>query len=236
MKRENGCDEDIVESDLGLCDIAKCKGHWQGMKYLRQVFYEDLNEEVGQAGLDVFEIFLGDLHGHIGADANGCKGFYGGFWYGVEKWERSKGWQMFELSEDLELLVRNTCQKIGWLSIGQVNISLWLIICCWRRRKGTCTSKECGGDTMHATTCMWCLRKWKRRIKFGRGEVAERCWDDDWKLECCCKNGKVSRLFVAGIGWSGWLDEGTITGKVRYCVKCKSEDRQGNRRQGWWVL
>ncbi|ESN93950.1 hypothetical protein HELRODRAFT_180359 [Helobdella robusta] len=34
-------------------------------------FYDDVSDEIGQAGLDEFVVLLGDLNGHVGADADG---------------------------------------------------------------------------------------------------------------------------------------------------------------------
>ncbi|ESO12369.1 hypothetical protein HELRODRAFT_158879 [Helobdella robusta] len=42
-------------------------------------FYEDVSDEIGQAGLDEFVVLLGDLNGHVGADADGYEGVHGGW-------------------------------------------------------------------------------------------------------------------------------------------------------------
>ncbi|ESN92893.1 hypothetical protein HELRODRAFT_165025 [Helobdella robusta] len=39
-------------------------------------FYDDVSDEIGQAGLNEFVVLLGDLNGHVGADADGYEGVH----------------------------------------------------------------------------------------------------------------------------------------------------------------
>jgi hypothetical protein len=48
---------------------------------------DDVSEEIGQAGCDEFVMLLGDLNGHVGANAEGYEGVHGGFGYGVRNEE-----------------------------------------------------------------------------------------------------------------------------------------------------
>ncbi|ESN97919.1 hypothetical protein HELRODRAFT_177581 [Helobdella robusta] len=50
-------------------------------------FYDDVSDEIGQAGLNEFVVLLGDLNGHVGADADGYEGVHGGWVmvYGMRK-------------------------------------------------------------------------------------------------------------------------------------------------------
>ena len=74
----------------------------------KDIFYEELDEELGQAGLDDFVVVLGDLNGHVGEDADGYEGVHGGFGYGVRN---KDGRRVLEFGEAHGLVVGNTWFK-----------------------------------------------------------------------------------------------------------------------------
>jgi hypothetical protein len=84
---------------------APQKGHGDEEK---DKFYEELNDEMGQAGIDDFVVLLGDLNGHVGADADGYEGVHGGFGYGDRNME---GCRVLEFGEAHGLVVGNTWFK-----------------------------------------------------------------------------------------------------------------------------
>jgi exonuclease III len=57
------------------------------MEEEKDQFYDDVSEEIGQAASDEFVMLLGDLNGHVGANAEGYEGAHGGFGYGVRNEE-----------------------------------------------------------------------------------------------------------------------------------------------------
>ncbi|ESN95833.1 hypothetical protein HELRODRAFT_179020 [Helobdella robusta] len=68
-------------------------------------FYDDVSDEIGQAGLDEFVVLLGDLNGHVGADADGYEGVHGGWGYGIRNEE---GRRVLELADAHSMMVGNT--------------------------------------------------------------------------------------------------------------------------------
>ncbi|ESN98869.1 hypothetical protein HELRODRAFT_162330 [Helobdella robusta] len=68
-------------------------------------FYDDVSDEIGQAGLDEFVVLLGDLNGHVGADADGYEGVHGGWRYGIRNEE---GRRVLELADAHSMVVGNT--------------------------------------------------------------------------------------------------------------------------------
>ncbi|ESO02778.1 hypothetical protein HELRODRAFT_174195 [Helobdella robusta] len=68
-------------------------------------FYDDVSDEIGQAGLDEFVVLLGDLNGHVGADADGYEGVHGGWGYGIRNEE---GRRVLELADAHSMVVGNT--------------------------------------------------------------------------------------------------------------------------------
>jgi len=84
---------------------APQKGHGDEEK---DKFYEELDDEMGQAGIDDFVVLLGDLNGHVGADADGYEGVHGGFGYGDRNME---GCRVLEFGEAHGLVVGNTWFK-----------------------------------------------------------------------------------------------------------------------------
>ncbi|ESO05771.1 hypothetical protein HELRODRAFT_191380 [Helobdella robusta] len=67
-------------------------------------FYDDVSDEIGQAGLDEF-VVLGNLNGHVGADADGYEGVHGGWRYGIRNEE---GRRVLELADAHSMVVGNT--------------------------------------------------------------------------------------------------------------------------------
>ncbi|ESO02831.1 hypothetical protein HELRODRAFT_174255 [Helobdella robusta] len=67
-------------------------------------FYDDFSDEIGQAGLDEFVVLLGDLNGHVGADADGYEGVHGGWGYGIRNEE---GRRVLELADAHSMVVGN---------------------------------------------------------------------------------------------------------------------------------
>jgi exonuclease III len=57
------------------------------MEEEKDQFYDDVSEEIGQAASDEFVMLLGDVNGHVGANAEGYEGVHGGFGYGVRNEE-----------------------------------------------------------------------------------------------------------------------------------------------------
>jgi hypothetical protein len=57
------------------------------MEEEKDQFYDDVSEEIGQTASDEFVMLLGDLNGHVGANAEGYEGVHGGFGYGVRNEE-----------------------------------------------------------------------------------------------------------------------------------------------------
>ncbi|ESO11454.1 hypothetical protein HELRODRAFT_183148 [Helobdella robusta] len=68
-------------------------------------FYDDVSDEIGQAGLNEFVVLLGDLNGHVGADADGYDGVHGGWGYGIRNEE---GRRVLELADAHSMVVGNT--------------------------------------------------------------------------------------------------------------------------------
>ncbi|ESN94210.1 hypothetical protein HELRODRAFT_164007 [Helobdella robusta] len=68
-------------------------------------FYDDVSDEIGQAGLNEFVVLLGDLNGHVGADADGYEGVHGGWGYGIRNEE---GRRVLELADAHSMVVGNT--------------------------------------------------------------------------------------------------------------------------------
>ncbi|ESO12129.1 hypothetical protein HELRODRAFT_158569 [Helobdella robusta] len=66
---------------------------------------DDVSDEIGQAGLDEFVVLLGDLNGHVGADADGCESVHGGWGYGIRNEE---GRRVLELADAHSMVVGNT--------------------------------------------------------------------------------------------------------------------------------
>ncbi|ESN90771.1 hypothetical protein HELRODRAFT_182599 [Helobdella robusta] len=68
-------------------------------------FYDDVSDKIGQAGLNEFVVLLGDLNGHVGADADGYEGVHGGWGYGIRNEE---GRRVLELADAHSMVVGNT--------------------------------------------------------------------------------------------------------------------------------
>ncbi|ESN90212.1 hypothetical protein HELRODRAFT_182709 [Helobdella robusta] len=68
-------------------------------------FYDDVSDEIGQAGLNEFVVLLGDLNGHVGADADEYEGVHGGWGYGIRNEE---GHRVLELADAHSMVVGNT--------------------------------------------------------------------------------------------------------------------------------
>ncbi|ESO05325.1 hypothetical protein HELRODRAFT_171696 [Helobdella robusta] len=68
-------------------------------------FYDDVSDEIGQAGLNEFVVLLGDFNGHVGADADGYEGVHGGWGYGIRNEE---GRRVLELADAHSMVVGNT--------------------------------------------------------------------------------------------------------------------------------
>ena len=71
-------------------------------------FYEEVTEEIEQAGPNEFVLLLGDLNGHVGEKAEGYEGVHGGFGYGVRNEE---GRRILELADACGMVVGNTLFK-----------------------------------------------------------------------------------------------------------------------------
>ncbi|ESN91242.1 hypothetical protein HELRODRAFT_182098 [Helobdella robusta] len=50
-------------------------------------FYDDVSDEIGQAGLDEFVVLLSDLNDHVWADEDGYESVHGGWGYGIRNEE-----------------------------------------------------------------------------------------------------------------------------------------------------
>jgi hypothetical protein len=68
-------------------------------------FYDDVSEEIEQAGPDEFVMLLGDLNGHAGTSADGYEGVHGGYGYGVRNEE---GCRVLELADAHSMVIGNT--------------------------------------------------------------------------------------------------------------------------------
>ena len=68
-------------------------------------FYDDVSEEIEQAGPDEFVMLLGDLNGHVGTSADGYEGVHGGYGYGVRNEE---GCRVLELADAYSMVIGNT--------------------------------------------------------------------------------------------------------------------------------
>ncbi|ESO00357.1 hypothetical protein HELRODRAFT_175767 [Helobdella robusta] len=68
-------------------------------------FYDDVSDEIGQARLDEFVVLLGNLNGHVGADADGYEGVHRGWGYGIRN---EKGRRVLELADAHSMVVGNT--------------------------------------------------------------------------------------------------------------------------------
>jgi hypothetical protein len=72
------------------------------MEEVKDQFYDDVSEEIGQAGSDEFVMLLGDLNGHVGANAERYEGVHGWFGYGVRNEE---GCRVLELADVHSMVV-----------------------------------------------------------------------------------------------------------------------------------
>ncbi|ESO06043.1 hypothetical protein HELRODRAFT_160158 [Helobdella robusta] len=76
-----------------------------GRKEEKDRFYDDVSDEIGQAGLDEFVVLLGDLNGHVKADADGYEGVHRGWGYGIRN---EKGCRVLELADAHSMVMGNT--------------------------------------------------------------------------------------------------------------------------------
>jgi hypothetical protein len=78
------------------------------MEEEKDQFYDDVLEEIGQAASDEFVMLLGDLNGHVRANAEGYEGVHGGSGYGVRNEE---GCRVLELGDAHSVVEGNTLFK-----------------------------------------------------------------------------------------------------------------------------
>ena len=67
-------------------------------------FYDDVSDEIEQAGPDEFVMLLGDLNEHVRASAKGYEGVHGGYGYGERNEE---GCRVLELADAHRMVVGN---------------------------------------------------------------------------------------------------------------------------------
>ncbi|ESN92568.1 hypothetical protein HELRODRAFT_164640 [Helobdella robusta] len=102
--------EVVEELQRRMVDVAalqeiRWKGEGTRKEEEKDRFYDDVSDEIGQAGLNEFVVLLGDLNGHVGADADGYEGVHGGWGYGIRNEE---GRRVLELADAHSMVVGNT--------------------------------------------------------------------------------------------------------------------------------
>jgi hypothetical protein len=209
------------------------------MEEEKDQFYDDVSEEIGLAASDEFVMLLGDLNGHVGANAEGYEGVHGGFGYGVRNEE---GCRVLELGDAHSMVVGNTLFKraparlITYRS-GENTSMIDYVMVKAKDRKYVKNVKAIPGMLQHSLLVMDVVSKEmgkKEKKKF----VPRR---KTWKL----KDAEVKKQFEVKVAerWETdgdiWMD-GNIWERYRDCVLAAADEvcgwTKGKCRHGetWW--
>jgi hypothetical protein len=200
-------------------------------------FYDDVSQEIGQAATDEFVMLLGDLNGHVGANAEGYEGVHGGFGYGVRNEE---GCRVLELRDAHSMVVGNTLFKraparlITYRSGENMSMIDYVVVKA-KDRKYVKNVKAIPGMLQHSLVVMDVVSKEmgkKEKEKF----VPRR---KTWKL----KDAKVKKQFEVKVAerWETECKDGDIWERNRDCVLAAADEvcgcTKGKCRYGetrWW--
>lgn len=199
-------------------------------------FYDDVCEEIGQAGPDEFIMLLGDLNGHVGADAEGYEGVHGGYGYGVRNVE---GCRVLELADAYSMVVGNTLFKreparLFTYRSGEVMSLIDYVLVKAKDRKFVKNVKAIPGMLQHSMVVMDVVSKEMKkrdREKF----VSRR---KTWKLQ----DVEVRKEFEVKVAesWESGCKDGDVWERYRDCVLTTADEvcgwTKGKCRHGetWW--
>ncbi|ESO09831.1 hypothetical protein HELRODRAFT_167641 [Helobdella robusta] len=159
-------------------------------------FYDDVSDEIGQAGLNEFVVLLGDLNGHVGADADGYEGVHGGWGYGIRNEE---GRRVLELADAHSMVVgytwftREPARLITYRSGEHTMIDYILVRA--KHRKYVKNVKAIPGMLQHSMVVMNVTSKEMGRRKKDNGweeksaGAAFTLWNSsqrEIRFHCCC--------------------------------------------------
>ena len=199
-------------------------------------FYDDVSEEIGQAGLNEFVMLLGDLNGHVGADADGYEGVHGGCGYGIRNEE---GCRVLELVDAHSMVVGNTLftkepERMITYRSGENMSMIDYVLVKAKDRKYVKNVKAIPGMLQHSMVVMDVASK-----EMGRREiekfVARR---KTWKLQ----DAEVRRAFEVEVAesWESSCKDGDVWERYRDCVLATADKvcgwTKGKCRHGetWW--
>ncbi|ESN98957.1 hypothetical protein HELRODRAFT_67113 [Helobdella robusta] len=176
-------------------------------------FYDDVSNEIGQAGMDEFVVLLGDLNGHVGADADGYEGVHGGWGYCIRNEE---GRRVLELADAHSMVVGNTwltrepARLITYRS-GEYRTMIDYILIRAKPRKYVRNVKAIPGMLQHSMVVMDVASKEMGRRKKDKF-VAKR---KTWKLQ----DAEVRKAFEVKVAesWESGKD-GDVWERYRDCV------------------
>jgi hypothetical protein len=203
------------------------------MEEEKDQFYDDVSEEIGQAASDEFVMLLGDLNGHVGANAEGYEGVHGGFGYGVRNEE---GCRVLELGDAHSMVVGSTLFKraparlITYRS-GENMLMIDYVMVKAKDRKYVKNVKAVPGMLQHSLVVMDVVSK-----EMGKKEketfVPRR---KTWKL----KDAEVKKQFEVKVA-ERWETECKVWERYRDCVLAAADEvcgwTKGKCRHGetWW--
>ena len=199
-------------------------------------FYDDVSEEIGQAGSDEFVVMLGDMNGHVGAGADGYEGVHGGWGYGARNEE---GRRVLELADAYGMVVGNTLFKkeparlITYRSGENMSMIDYVLVKA-KDRKYVKNVKAIRGLLQHSMVVMDVVSKEmgkRRREKF----VPRR---KTWKLQ----DAEVRKTFEVKVAerWDRGCNDGDVWERYRDCVLDTADEvcgwTKGKGRHGetWW--
>jgi hypothetical protein len=199
-------------------------------------FYEELDEELGQAGIDDFVVLLGDLNGHVGAEADGYEGIHGGFGYGDRNVE---GCRILEFSEAHGLVVGNTWFKrpkgrLVTYRSGNDKTVIDYVLVREKDRKLIRNVKVIPGMLQHGLLVMDVASK-EMGKKMKKKFVPRR---KTWLL----RNAEVKKEFEERVAenWKGACGNGKVWEQYKNCVLKAADEvcgwTKGRCRHGetWW--
>jgi hypothetical protein len=209
------------------------------MEEEKDQFYDDVSEEIGQSASDEFVMLLGDLNGHVGANAEGYEGVHGGFGYGV--WNE-EGCRVLELGDAHSMVVGNIIYKRAtarlvtyYIHITGENMSMIdYVMVKAKDRKFVKNVKAISGMLQHSLVVIDVVSK-----EMGKEEkekfVSMR---KTWKL----KDAEVKKQFEVKMPerWETECKDGDIWERYRDCLLAAADEvcgwTKGKCRHGetWW--
>jgi hypothetical protein len=184
------------------------------MEEEKDQFYDDVSEKIGQAASDEFVMLLGDLNGHVGANAEGYEGVHGGFGYGVRNEE---GCRVLELGDAHSVVVGNTLFKraparlITYRPVENMSMIDYVMVKA-KDRKYVKNVKAIPGMLQHSLVVMDVVSK-ETEKKEKANFVPRR---KTWKL----KDAEVKKQFEVKVAerWETECKDGDIWERYRDCV------------------